>query len=157
MGNRRKIAEGKVPQSIVPILPEWTPADMQAPLWMNDRAYAEFDRLGKELQNIDLFTPLDLIPVCVMAGLYDLQMRAYEQLKETDLYTYVTAWDKEEEAEVEVMRKAHPLQKGITAIMNVAKLYWTDYGLSPRNRRLFSGEEKSESTEVPLIFKGKFA
>lgn len=155
-GNRRKVAESKIPDSIIPILPEWTEADMAPPLWMNQRAVAEYERLGSELVNIDLFCPLDAVPVAVAAGLYDLQQRAYEQLKETDLYTYVTKWDPEAEEETEVMRKEHPLQKGISDITTVAKLYWADYGLSPRNRRIFANEEKGQTGARPLIFTGTF-
>lgn len=150
MGNQRKIAEGKVPQSVIPILPTWTEFDMAPPFWMSDRAVMEFEELGKQLGAIDLFTPLDLVPICVVCCLFDLYLRAGEQMG--GLYTYVT--DKEGE---EQYVKEHPLLRVQTELHDVMQFIWKDYGQTPRYRKIFNGERKADKKEIPLVFKGASA
>lgn len=149
MGNQRKIAEGKLAPSILPILPDFGPADMQPPDWMNDRAREEFERLGRELEALDLFTPLDLTPLVVVSSLFDLYQRGSEQLR--DLTTEVH--DKDGNG---VAYKEHPLLRVMTDISDVMHILWKDYGQTPRYRKIFNGERRKEDKEVPLIFKGRF-
>lgn len=153
LGNQRKIAEDKLADSIVPMLPNWTDGDMAPPLWLSARAYEEFERLGSQLTGMDLFTPLDLTPLVVVSCLFDLYMRAGEQMK--DPLTYVTRWDKENEEE-EVFEKEHPLHKIQSDLHETMQAIWKDYGQTPRYRKVFNGERRTEEREVPMIFKGKF-
>lgn len=149
MGNQRKIAEGRLAPSILPILPDFGEQDMQPPDWLNARARAEFEQLGAELKILDLFTPLDLVPLVIVSSLFDLYMRANEQMR--TLYTSVL--NKEG---VEVGQKEHPLFKASSEILEVMHMVWKDYGQTPRYRKVFNGEQKVEGKEIPIIFKGRF-
>jgi phage terminase small subunit len=150
MGNQRKIAEGRLAPSILPMLPDFGTADLQPPGWLNDRAREEFDRLGGELEKLDLFTPLDIVPLSVVSSLFDLYLRAAEQM--TDMTVAVV--DKTGE---EVAYREHPLWRGMTDIHDVLHIVWKDYGQTPRYRKVFNGERKVEGKEIPLVFKGSFA
>lgn len=150
MGNRRKIAEGKLAPSILPMLPDFTDADMQPPVWLNDRAREEFFGIGGELTLLDLFTPLDLAPLVISSSLFDLYLRCNEQM--TDMT--VSVRDKEGE---EVAYREHPLWRGMADIHEVIQVVWKDYGQTPRYRKVFNSERKVEGREIPLIFKGSFA
>lgn len=150
MGNQRKIAEGKLAPDIIPMLPDFGPGDMVPPLWMNQRAREEFDSLGKDLELLDLFTPLDLTPLVVVCCLFDLYLRAGEQLY--DLTTVVT-----DAKGNDVGYKEHPLLKVQFEIGEVMHAVWKDYGQTPRYRKIFNGERPTEKKEIPLVFKGRFA
>lgn len=152
LGNRSKIAEGKLPGPISPLLPDWYSSDMSPPAWMNTRALREFDALGSQLVNLDLFTPLDLVPIVVLSCLVDLELRAHEQMERL----WIDVYGKDEEGEqVVVERKATPLYKGIKKLGKVTNLYWKDYGMSPLHRRKMPSEDRSESArETPIMFLG---
>jgi P27 family predicted phage terminase small subunit len=149
MGNQRKVAEGRLAPSILPMLPDFGAGDLTPPLWMNHRAREEFERLGRELELLDLFTPLDLVPLVIVSSLFDLYLRANEQLR--DLTTVVTSRDGEETG-----YKEHPLLKSMTEIGDVMHAIWKDYGQTPRYRKVFNGERRTEEKEIPLVFKGAF-
>ena len=149
MGNRRKIAEGKLAPSVLPMLPDFSAGDMAPPNWMNDRAREEYNRLGRELEVLDLFTPLDLTPLAISSSLFDLYLRGVEQM--TDLETMVL--DKDGEV---VAFKEHPLHKAVISIHDVLHFLWKDYGQTPRYRKVFNGEQKPKGKEIPLVFRGSF-
>lgn len=149
MGNQRKIAEGKLAPSILPMLPDFGEADLQPPKWLNPRALDEFNRLGSELEKLDLFTPLDIAPLVVASSLFDLYLRASEQMTDMTVAVYNKLGE-------EVAYKEHPLWKGMTDMQDVLHAVWKDYGQTPRYRRVFNGERKVEGKEIPLVFKGSF-
>lgn len=150
MGNQRKVAEGRLEQGVIlPMLPDFGRGDLVAPLWMNQRARHEFERLGEELEKLDLFTPLDLAPLVVVSCLFDLYLRAGDQLR--DLTTVVMN-SKGEDAGY----KEHPLLKAQFEIAEIMHAIWKDYGQTPRYRKVFNGERKVEKKEIPLVFKGAF-
>lgn len=154
-GNRRKVAESKLPESIIPLLPDWDDRDLEPPMWMNARAAATYRTLGDQLRNLDLFTPIDKIHICTLACLSDLFKRADEQLKND--FTPVWSKRENEDGEFAVMyEKAHPLHKAIKELGKIAREYWTAYGMTPRARKIFDGEESTAKKERPLVFKGKF-
>ncbi len=151
MGNQRKVAEGKVgPRTVIPMLLDWTPEEMLPPFWVNSRVAAEFDLLGGQLTTLDLFTPLDVVPITIACCLFDLYLRAGEQM--VDLYTSVIGKDGEES-----YQKEHPLHKVQSEIHDTLQAVWKDYGQTPRFRKVFNGERKTDRKEVPIIFKGRFA
>ncbi len=150
-GNRRKVAEAYLERSVIPLMPEWDKADMAPPSWMNDRAKEEFISIGQELQHLDLYTPIDWVPLSVMCCLFDLYLRAGEQL--VDLTTVVM--DRQGN---EIGIKPHPLHKASGALFDTLQFIWKDYASTPRFRKIFDGERKvRQKKEIPLVFKGKFA
>jgi P27 family predicted phage terminase small subunit len=154
-GNRRKVADSKLPDSVIPMLPDWDERDLEPPMWINARAATIYRSLGSQLRNLDLFTPIDKIHICTLACLGDLFRRANEQLKND--FVPVFSKRENEDGELSVMyEKAHPLHKAIKELGKIAKEYWTAYGMSPRARKIFDGEQPAEKKERPLVFKGKF-
>jgi phage terminase small subunit len=154
-GNRRKVGEGKLPESVLPMLPDWDDRDLDPPIWMNARTAGLYRQLGSQLRNLDLFTPIDKIHICTLACLGDLFRRANEQLKND----FVPVYNKRENEDGEftvAYEKAHPLHKWMKEIGKIAKEYWTAYGMSPRARKIFDGEQPTAKKERPLVFKGKF-
>lgn len=147
-GNRRKVAEGKIPDSILPMLPEWQDDEMAPPIWANDRVRRLYTETGTELRNLDLFTPLDRIQLVVMCCLHDLLLRAHEQLTD-DL---VEVLSKEGECRYE---RANPLYEIINKFTAVTRKYYSAYGMTAKARRLLPSEEKVESKR-PVIFTGSF-
>jgi phage terminase small subunit len=151
MGNQRKVAESKVgPRTIIPMVLDWTPEEMLPPFWVNNRVSQEYKLLGEQLENMDLFTPLDVVPLTIACCLFDLYLRAGEQMQ--SLYTSV--FDKHDN---ETYQKEHPLLRVQLEIHDTLQAVWKDYGQTPRYRKVFNGERKTERKEVPLIFKGRFA
>ncbi len=149
MGNQRKIAESKLAPSVIPMLPEFDSFDVRPFPWMNVRAKYEFYELAEELQNIDLFTPLDLVPLCVVCVLFDLYLRAHEQMHCP--YTDVMMWNEQEQEYVVKYQKEHPLHKAQHELQSVMHKIWKDYGQTPRYRKVFNGERKKEGRDIPLI------
>lgn len=147
-GNRHKIAESKIPESVVPMLPPWQTEDMEPPLWMNDKARNLYNTVGTDLSNLDMFTPLDRIHLIVMCCLHELILRAHEQIT-NDL---VEVTNKEGEVKYE---RANPLYEVINKLTAVTKKYYAAYGMTAQARRLLPKEEKTEAKR-PLIFKGRF-
>lgn len=148
LGNQRKVATSKLERSVIPFIDGWEQADIEPPDWMSTRAKTEYQKLGKSLENLDLFTPLDRGPLVVGCCLFDLTLRCSDQLK--DLYTHFY------DAEGNEFSKSHPLHSVMYEIFKVADIVWKDYGQSPMYRKVLGGERKSHR-EVPMIFKGKFA
>lgn len=148
LGNQRKVAAHRLDRSIVPMMGDWEPEHVEPPEWMAPRARAEYLKLGKNLENMDLFTPLDRGPLVIGCCLFDLMVRANEQLK--DPYTHYTIKSGEQ------FSKAHPLHSVLYEIYKVADIIWKDYGQSPMYRKLL-GNEKKSVREIPMVFKGRFA
>jgi P27 family predicted phage terminase small subunit len=147
-GNRRKVAETKIPDSIMPLLPSWQDEEMALPLWANDRVRRLYNEVGTELQNLDLFTPLDRVQLIVLCCLHDIILRAHEQLT-NELVEVLSA-----QGEVKYER-ANPLYEVITKFTVVVRQYYSAYGMTAKARRLLPSEEKVEAKR-PIIFKGKF-
>lgn len=152
MGNQRKIAESKLAPSVIPMLPEFEEYDLKPPSWMSVRAKNEFYELGEDLQNIDLFTPLDVVPLSVVCVLFDLFLRSHEQLK--TMYTEVMQWNEMTQSFEVKYLKEHPLHRIQTELQKVMHKIWKDYGQTPRYRKVFNGERKKEGKEVSLFFPG---
>ena len=149
MGNQRKVATHRLVDRVTPMLPDWEPEDMLPPEWMNEVALAEFHALGSSLAALDLFTPLDVIPITIGCTLFEMYTRALDQM---DCLT-VPVYDKKGE---EVAYKEHPLHKVLTDLHSILQYVWKDYGQTPRFRKVFDGEKKEDKKVVPLVFKGKF-
>jgi len=156
MGNQRKIAQDKLDRSVVKLseYTKWTSAEIAAPDWMTSSAMAEYYEVGNALEKLDLFTPLDRVPLIIGSCLFDLLVRANEQM--TELYTTYTKkvkvdgeWDTEE------YQREHPLHKTQIDILSVLHKVWKDYGQTSRYRKIFS-DEKPVEKQRPMIFKGKF-
>jgi phage terminase small subunit len=147
-GNRRKVAMGSLPESVIPMLPEWDEDDIRPPLWMGDRATQIYYDTVEQLRHVDLFTPVDRIHICALACIGDLFKRADEMLTD-DFVPVVSKMTGETTYE-----KAHPLHRTIRDMMKMAREYWLAYGMSPRARRIFDGEQKTEAKIRPVIFRG---
>lgn len=154
-GNRRKVAESKIPDSVIPMLPEWDAADLEPPIWMGARCAKLYRHLGDQLRNIDLFTPIDKIHICSLACLGDLLRRADDQLKDDLVPVYSKKPNEDGEHELQY-EKAHPLHKVLKELGKIAREYWTAYGMTPRARKIFDKEQSGEKKARPLVFKGKF-
>jgi P27 family predicted phage terminase small subunit len=154
MGNQRKVAESKLKSSVIPLLPDWQSQDTACPDWMPSRAMAEYYEIAKGLSGLDLFTPLDRTPLVVGCCLYELLLRSVEQMK--DLFTEVTKMEQvdDEEWEERTYQKEHPLHLVQSQLMGILHKLWKDYGMTPRYRRIFNGEQKKEKA-VPFEFKPK--
>jgi phage terminase small subunit len=147
-GNRSKVAEGRLPESIVPMLPDWDENDLLPPLWMNERMVRTYLSIGEELRNLDMFTPIDKIHICAIACLGDLQMRADEELV-NDFTPVVSKMTGEVSYE-----KAHPLHKVIRDMTRMLADYWLAYGMSPKARRRLDTEKSTNKKVRPVIFTG---
>lgn len=147
-GNRRKVAESKIPSSILPMMPEWCDDDIKPPVWANDRVREMYTSVGAELRNLDLLTPLDRVQLIVMVTLHDLLLRAHEQLTD-DL---VAVMSKQGEHRYD---RANPLYEVINKITVTTRRFYMAYGMTAKARRLLPSEEKVESSR-PLVFRGKF-
>lgn len=143
--------ETHTPGSVVPMMPKWDADAMRLPAWANDRVKSEYNRIKEQLEVLDLFTPLDLVPLTVACSIFDLYVRCQEQMG--DLYTNII----DPRYGTVVGRKASPLSTSCNELLDILVRYYRDYGVSPVNRKVFAGEEKQkEKTPVPLIFKGNF-
>lgn len=149
-GNRSKVAESKIPESIIPMLPEWDETDLHPPLWMNLRATTEYEKIGQELRHLDLFTPIDKIHLCTIACLGDLQVRACGELRQDLIPVYIKR-DGEEEVAYE---KANPLHKAIRDLTKILSEYWQAYGMTPRARKIFDTDRATEKKARPVVFRG---
>lgn len=148
-GNRRKIAEGKLNRPSIPMLLDFSNTDMRPPEWLNHRAREEYDSLGRALDLLDLFTPLDVTSIAINACLFDLYLRAYEQVI-TDKIPVFNALG------VPTLEKENPLYRVAHDCRTILMRFWKEYGQTPRFRKVFDGERKVEK-EVPLVFRGKLA
>lgn len=142
--------ETHIAPSVVPMMPKWDDDAMRLPAWANSRVRDEYNRVKEQLEVLDLFTPLDLIPLTVACSIFDLFVRCQEQMG--NLYTTVVNGNG-----VAIGRKANPLSASANELLEILTRYYRDYGVAPVNRKVFAGEEKpKEKTTVPLIFKGAF-
>lgn len=146
-GNKKKIAQGKVRDSIIPMLPAFEPSDMQAPLWFKGSAKAEYDRLRDSLLNLDLFTPIDYVPLCVAAMLGDLYIRCAGQIDSMTVPVYDKKGNERGVA-------AHPMHQAQRWVHEAQLKYWQDYGLTPRDRKVLTGQDQKERKKIPLVFEG---
>ncbi len=147
-GNRRKVAESKIPESVIPMMPKWESID--PPLWANRRIAKLYQEAVSQLELLDLFTPLDYAPVVVMCCLQDLLLRANEQLR----YDFTEVLDKKTGDVLYV--KSHPLYQVLRQLGDVNRHYWKGYGMNPRSRKIFASEKTDTKKERPVVFKGKF-
>ena len=150
-GNRRKVATHQLTDSVPLLICEWQAADVAAPDWMTSRALAEYNELANSLTPMDLFTPLDRTTLAIGCSLYELLLRASEQM--TDLYTHVEKLEKDEEGEYELRTylKEHPLHIVHYQLATFLHKVWKDYGMTARYRRIFNGEQKREK-KIPITF-----
>jgi len=150
-GNRSKVADSKLAESILPMLPDWDESDLVPPPWMAREAVEIYESVTRELRNVDLFTPVDKIHMCCLACLAELTKRADSELRDD----YVPVLNKKT-GDVQY-QKAHPLHKGIRELGKISREYWTAYGMTPRARKIFGNEQPAEKKVRPMFFKGKQA
>lgn len=155
-GNRRKVAEHKLKDTVTPLLTKWDSPDTACPDWLPSRAMAEYYEISKILNNLNLFTPLDRTTLSIGCAMYDLLVRCSEQMK--SLHTEVHKMEKvdDEEWEERIFRKEHPLHIAFGDITQFLHKVWKDYGMTARYRRIFNNEEKREK-EIPIEFKPRIA
>lgn len=155
-GNRRKVAEHKLKDTVTPLLTKWDSSDTACPEWLPARAMAEYYEIAKILTNLDLFTPLDRTTLSVGCAMYELLLRSTEQMKQ--LHTEITKLEKVDEDDWEEVtyRKEHPLHIVFSDLTKFLHNVWKDYGMTARYRKIFNNEEKKEK-DIPIEFKPRIA
>ncbi len=120
----------------------WSEEDIAMPGWFDRVAMDEWQRLTEAYTAINMFTPLDYSMLAIACATWSLYLKAMEQCQ----YEGLTALT-EKGASVE-----HPLSLIMRRQLDILKEIWTDYGMTPLDRRRFKHAGGSGEGDVKKRF-----
>jgi len=127
----------------------WDVDAIARPVWFSRDASDQWDRMVEQLESLDLWTPLDVVPIAVLCGCYSLAAKCAVQMSDEPLVLAIT----DSEAMVE-----HPLSSIYRDLFLLCEAIWQDYGMTPHDRQQFFHSDGEQQGKPKLaVFPGELA
>lgn len=124
-----------------PLPKTWDDDAVEMPSWLNDkRSAAEWNRMVGVLDNLELWTPLDVGVIAVSIGCYSLMAKCAEMLDRQGLAV----------ANLKGGANEHPASSIYRTHYHLLNIIWKEYGMTPHDRMQFEPAQGEQQGKVKL-------